>query len=130
MAKPEVGCSQLGHGEKVGRVLFVARGEPSEVLDAIEEPLDAVARSVEHRAEASGDVPSPECSTRHQRLRCGGAASRHRKPCRRARWYWDAASRADVRNRTITGLSRRKHELERQAVSVGQRMDLGRRAAA
>jgi hypothetical protein len=33
-------------------VLFVARGEAPEVLDAVKEALDAVARAVEHRAEA------------------------------------------------------------------------------
>ena len=33
-------------------MLFVARGEPAEVFDAVEEPLDAVARAVERRAEA------------------------------------------------------------------------------
>jgi hypothetical protein len=33
-------------------VLFLARGEPTEVFDAVEEPFDAVARPVKHRAEA------------------------------------------------------------------------------
>ena len=33
-------------------MFFVARGESPEVFDAVEEPFDAVARSVEHRAEA------------------------------------------------------------------------------
>jgi transposase len=42
MAQPEVNSSQLEHGEEVCGVLFVARGEPPEVLDAIEEPLDAI----------------------------------------------------------------------------------------
>src|ERR1041385_1843152 len=44
--------SQLEHGKKVGGMLFVARGKPPEVLDAIEDPLDAVARAIQHRAEA------------------------------------------------------------------------------
>src|SRR5207244_9556110 len=44
--------SQLEHSEEVGGVFFVARGEPTEVFDAVEEPLDAVTRAVEHRAEA------------------------------------------------------------------------------
>jgi hypothetical protein len=52
MAQPEVDGSQLEHGEEVCGVLFVARGEPSEVLDAVEEPFDAAARTVENRAEA------------------------------------------------------------------------------
>src|SRR5262249_50759308 len=33
-------------------MLFISRREPSEVLDPVEEPFDAVARAVEHRAEA------------------------------------------------------------------------------
>ena len=133
MAEPEVGCSQLEHGEKVGRVLFVARGEPSEMFDAIEEPLDAVARSVEHRAEAG--LP---------------AAMNHRRNVRGGASGFDAAAQPVgivslvgehdgigtqpaeqmFGNWTITGLPRCQHELERQAVSVGQRMDLGRQAAA
>ena len=47
-----VGGSEFEHGEEVGGVFFVSRGEASEVFDAIEEPFDAIARSVEHRAEA------------------------------------------------------------------------------
>jgi hypothetical protein len=39
-----VGRSQLEHREEVGGVLFVSRGKPSEVLDPVEEPLDAVTR--------------------------------------------------------------------------------------
>jgi len=46
MAQPEVDGSQLEHGKEVRGVLFVARGEPAEVFDAVEEPLDAVARAV------------------------------------------------------------------------------------
>ena len=75
MAQPEMGCSQLEHGEEVGRMLFVARGEPSEVFDAIEEPFDAVARSVEHRAEAG--FP---------------AAMNHRRNVRRGPSGFDAAA--------------------------------------
>src|ERR1700722_807635 len=52
MAQPKVHGSQLEHGEEVRGVLFVARGEPPEVFDAVEEALDAVAFAIEHRAEA------------------------------------------------------------------------------
>jgi len=52
MPQPEVNGSQFEHGEEVGGVFFVAGGEPSEVLDPVEEPLDAIACAVEHRAEA------------------------------------------------------------------------------
>jgi hypothetical protein len=39
-------AGQLEHGEEVCGVLFVACSKPSEVLDTVEEPLDAVARAV------------------------------------------------------------------------------------
>jgi hypothetical protein len=37
MAQPEVNGSQLEHGEEVGGVLLIARGEAPEVSDAVEE---------------------------------------------------------------------------------------------
>jgi hypothetical protein len=46
-----LGRSQLEHSQEVCGVLFVSRSEPPEVFDAVEEPLDTVARAVEHRAE-------------------------------------------------------------------------------
>jgi hypothetical protein len=52
MAQPELGGGEFEHGEEVCGALFVAGGEASEVFDAIEEPLDAIARPLEHRAEA------------------------------------------------------------------------------
>ena len=51
MAQPEVDGSQLEHGEEVCGVHFIARGEPTEVFDAVEEPFDAVARPVKHDSE-------------------------------------------------------------------------------
>ena len=53
---------QLEHAEEVCGVLFVSRGEAPEMLDAVEEPLDAVARAIEHRAEAR--FPAPICLRR------------------------------------------------------------------
>ena len=47
-----MGGSQLEHGKEVGGVLFVSGREPPEMLDPGEEPFDAVACAVEHRAEA------------------------------------------------------------------------------
>ena len=52
MAQPELCGSEFEHCEEVGGVSFVAGGEASEVFDAIEEPLDAVARPIEYRTEA------------------------------------------------------------------------------
>jgi hypothetical protein len=64
MAQPGMSGSQFEHRKDVGGVLFVARREPPEMLDAVEEPFDAVACAVEHGTEArfpsavnhSGDV--------------------------------------------------------------------------
>ena len=52
MADPELCGSEFEHGEEVGGVFFVAGSEPPEVFDLVEEALDAIARPVEHRAEA------------------------------------------------------------------------------
>src|ERR1044071_113459 len=46
MAHPELCGSQLEHGKEVCGVLFVARSEPSEGFDAVEEPLDAIAPAI------------------------------------------------------------------------------------
>ena len=52
MAQPELCGSEFEHGEEVCGVLFVARGEASEVFDPVEKPFDAVTCAIEHRAEA------------------------------------------------------------------------------
>jgi hypothetical protein len=49
MAEPELRGSQFG--EEVCGVLFVARIEPPELLDAVEEAFDAVAPATEQPAE-------------------------------------------------------------------------------
>src|ERR1700730_7940483 len=67
MAQPEVNGSQLEHGKEVCGVFFVARGEPTEVFDAVEEALDAVARAIEHRAEAG----FPATMNHRRNVRCG-----------------------------------------------------------
>jgi len=69
MAQPKMNGSQLEHGEEVCSVLFVARGEASEVFDAVEEPLDAVARgrAPGRSRVSSGDAPSAGCWARRRR---------------------------------------------------------------
>ena len=52
MPEPEADGSELEHGEEVGGMLFVARGDAAAMLDPVEEALDAVALSVEGLAEA------------------------------------------------------------------------------
>ncbi len=71
MAQPELGGSEFEHGEEVCGVLFVSGGEPVEVFDAVEEPLDAVARPVAVRyfLRLKGARPSPALTTSIQRLR-------------------------------------------------------------
>jgi hypothetical protein len=133
MAQPEVDGSQLEHGEEVCGVLFVARGEPAEVFDAVEEPLDAVARAVEHRAEAG--FP---------------ATMDHRRDVGRGADGFDLAAQPigviglvgehdGVRtqmaeqtrgNRAIASLTGRQDQFERQSARIGQGVDLGRQPAA
>ncbi len=48
---PNSYCGELDEGEVVGVVLFIARGDGSEVFEFIEEALDEVAVSVEEGAE-------------------------------------------------------------------------------
>ena len=133
MAQPELGGREFEHGEEVGCVFFIARGEAPEVFDAVEEPFDAVARAVEHRAEAGFS-----------------AAMDHRRDIGRRPGGFDLAAQPvgvvglvsehdrilaqmseQVRgDRAIASLARRQHQFERQAVGVGERMDFGRQPAA
>jgi hypothetical protein len=46
MAQPELGGGEFEHGEEVCGVLLIPGGEAQEVLDAIEEALDAIARPI------------------------------------------------------------------------------------
>jgi len=46
MSEPEADRSELEHGEEVGSVLFVARGDAAAMFDLVEEPLDAVALAI------------------------------------------------------------------------------------
>ena len=52
MPEPEADSGELDHGEEVGGMLFIARGDAAAMFDLVEEPLDAVAFTVEHAAEA------------------------------------------------------------------------------
>ena len=133
MAQPEVDGSQLEHGEEVCGVLFVARGEPSEVFDTVEEPFDAVARPIEHRAEAG--FP---------------ATMNHRRDVGRGTGGFDLAAQpvGVIRlvgehdgvfvqvpeqtrgNRAVPRLAGGQNQFERQTARVGQGMDLGGQPAA
>jgi hypothetical protein len=58
-AQPNACCGELDHGEIVCRELFVAGGDTSEVLNPVEEALDAVALAVEGSASSSPTYPRP-----------------------------------------------------------------------
>lgn len=114
-------------------MFFVARGDSSEVFDAIEEALDAVAPSIENGAEAG--LP---------------AAMDHRGNVRRRADGFDAPAEpvGVIRlvgeddgvlaqpaqqlsgDRAIAGLTRRQDHFERPALGVGQSVNLGRQPAA
>ena len=132
MAQPEMNGSEFEHGEEVCGVLLVARSQSSEVFDAVEEPLDAVARPVEHSAEAG--LP---------------ARMRHRRDVGRGASGFDLATQlvgvislvgqhdrvlAQMAepmggNRTVASLARCQDQFERQAAGIGQSVDLGRQPA-
>jgi hypothetical protein len=50
------------------------------LFETVEEPLDAIARWVQHPAEAGlpGHDEECHCSARHERLQSAGSANRHR----------------------------------------------------
>jgi hypothetical protein len=133
MAEPEANGSQLEHGEEVRGVLFIARGESPEVFDAVEEPFDAVACAVKHRAEAG--FPAPVDHRRDvgsgpggfdlaaQPVGIVGLVGEHDSVL--------AQMAEQLRgNRAVADLARRQHQFERQAASIGQGVDLGGQPAA
>src|SRR5215471_381129 len=103
-------------------MLFISRREPSEVLDPVEEPFDAVARAVEHRAEAG--LPAAVNHCRDVWCRTDGFDA----PTQPVRIVSLVSEDDGVRlqpaeqlfsNRTITRLARCQHQLERQAAGIG-----------
>ena len=133
MAQPELGGSEFEHAEEVCGVLFVTRGEASEVFDAIEEPLDAIARPVEHRAEAG----FPAAMHHRRDVGCGaggfdlaaqpvgvvGLVGQH-----------DGAlvqvTEQMLGDRAIACLAWGQNQFERQTIGVDERVNLGRQPAA
>jgi hypothetical protein len=133
MAQPEMCGGQFEHGEEVCGVFFVARGQSSEVFDPVEEPLDAVARTIEHRAEAR--LP---------------AAMDHRWDIGRGSDGLDLAAKPvgviglvgehdsafvqvpeqALGDRAIAGLTRRQHQFEGQTIGVDEGVNFGRQPAA
>ena len=75
MPEPEADGSDFKHGEEVGGVLFVARGEAAAMFDLVEEPLAEVAFSVEHGAEAG----APAAGDLGRNIRRAPAASMLRR---------------------------------------------------
>ena len=51
ISQPDANGREFDHGHVVRRQLVVAGGDPTEVFDLIEEPLDEIARLVEIGAE-------------------------------------------------------------------------------
>jgi len=119
---------ELEHGQEVGGVFFIARGDPSEVFDPIEEALDAVTGSVEHGTE--GGLP---------------ATMGHRRDVGRGTGGFDLAAQpigviglageddgalAQMAEqlgggRTVARLARRQRQFDRQAAGIGQGVDFG-----
>ena len=133
MAQPELGGCEFEHGEEVCGVFFVAGGEAPEVFDAIEEPLDVIARPVEHRAEAG--FPAAMDHRRDIGRRPGGfdLAAQPVGVVRLVGEHDGAFEQVPEQtrgDRAIAGLARRQGEFERQAVGVGERVNLRRQPAA
>jgi len=128
MPEPETDGSELEHGEEVGGVLFVAGGDAAVVLDLVEEPLDAVAFAVEDGTEtgapATGDLGG--------NVRCGpgrldaaaepigvvGFVGQEDRPLAQTAKQLGGGG-------TVGGLTGREDQFQRQAVRIGERVDLG-----
>ena len=110
-------------------MLFLARREPSEVFDTIEEPLDAVARAIQCGAEAG--LPATVDHRRDVRC-CASGFDAAAQPISIIGFVGEhdriraQPSEQMFGHRTVAGLARCQHQFERQTARVGQRMDLGR----
>jgi hypothetical protein len=80
-ACPDPDAEDLDHGEAVARGLLVARRDPAELLEPVEEELDAVSLAVENRVEGARLV-----------LRCDRSGITASEPCRSIRSKIPSAS--------------------------------------
>jgi len=74
MPEPEADGSEFYHGEEVGDVLFVTRGDTAAMFDLVEEPLDVIACSIERGAEFMPHDSRPQFwrlnHIRHDAINC------------------------------------------------------------
>ena len=127
MAQPELGGGEFEHGEEVGGVFFVSGGEASEVFDAIEEALDAIARPIEYRAEAR--FPATMDHRRDVWSRAGGLdlAAQPVGIVGLVGQHDGALVQVPEQllgDRAIARLARRQDQFERQTIGVDERVDL------
>src|ERR1700693_6158027 len=128
MPEPETDRSELEHSEEVGGVLFIARGDAAAMLDLVEEPLDAISFTIERATEAG--APATGGLGRNVRRSTGGLdataepvgvvsfVSQEDRPLAQEAKQLGGGG-------TVGGLTRCEDEFKRQAVRVGERMDLG-----
>ena len=126
------GC-QFDEGEEVGRVLFVARGDGSEVLELVEEALDVVPVSVQEGAESGnihavwhGPDVGPGTSGVHglaQRIAVVGPVGHEDLALAEGREHVGGAP-------AIMGLTLRELEDDRKAIGIHESVDLGGQSAA
>ena len=128
MPEPEADGGELEHGEEVRGMLLVARGDAATMLDPVEEALDAVALSVKGLAEAG--APATICLGGNVR-RGTGRLDASAEPIGVVGLVGEQdGSLAQPTEqlgggRTIRRLAGREHQFERQAMCIGERMDLG-----
>jgi len=132
MPEPETDGSEFKHGEEVGGMLLVARGDASAMLDLVEEPLDAVALAIEHAAEAG----APAAIGLGRDVRCGtGVLDAAAEPIGVVGFIGqEDGSLAQVAKqlgggRAVGGLAGCEHQFERQALRIGEGVDLGRQSS-
>ena len=132
MPEPETDSSELEHGEEVGGVLFVARGDSAAMLDPVEEPLDAISLAVERATEAGAPATGDLGGNVRRGTGCLDAAaepvgvvgfvSQENRPLAQTTKQLGGGG-------TVGGLTRREDEFQRQAVRVSECVDLGRQSS-
>ena len=132
MPEPESDRCDCNGGEEVSSEFVVARGDPAEVFDLVEEALDKVALAVEFGVDRALDL----AASLGRDMRLGAVAGDHLDDglgvvaavgdgvscrCEPVEQRWDAG--------LVRGLAGADQEAQRQAASVNHGVDLGAQSA-
>ena len=128
MPDPNANGSQCDRCEEVSSELVVTRGDASDMLEFIEEPLDEIALAVEFRIDRADDFDV--ALRRDVRSRAAACEELDDRACAVAAIGDGLTGRPqaiDQRRqcRLVGGLAGRQEETDRQAIGIDDGMDLG-----